>query len=78
MHSPIRGDIVNREIDAIVNAVQVSLTGGGVDGAIHRRSDSEILRETDEKFPNGCPACRAVASGAGNLKTKFVFHAIGP
>ena len=75
----IRGDITDQEVDAIVNAANASLAGGGgVDGAIHRRGGSAIMRETDEKYPNGCPTGSAIASGAGNLKAKFVFHAVGP
>ena len=75
----IRGDITDQEVDTIVNAANASLAGGGgVDGAIHRRGGSAIMRETDEKYPSGCPTGSAVASGAGNLKAKFVFHAVGP
>lgn len=75
----IRGDITDQEVDAIVNAANASLAGGGgVDGAIHRRGGQAIMRETDETYPNGCPTGSAVASGAGNLKAKFVFHAVGP
>ncbi len=75
----VRGDITNQEIDAIVNAANASLAGGGgVDGAIHRRGGPAIMRETDEKYPNGCPTGSAVTSGAGNLKAQFVFHAVGP
>ena len=75
----IRGDITDQEADAIVNAANASLAGGGgVDGAIHRRGGSAIMQETGEKYPNGCPTGSAVASGAGNLRAKFVFHAVGP
>jgi O-acetyl-ADP-ribose deacetylase (regulator of RNase III) len=75
----IRGDITDQEVDAIVNAANASLAGGGgVDGAIHRHGGPSIMRETDEKYPDGCPTGSAVASGAGNLKAKFVFHAVGP
>ena len=75
----IRGDITDQEVDAIVNAANASLAdGGGVDGAIHRRGGSAIMRETDEKYPHGCPTGNTVSSGAGNLKAKFVFHAVGP
>jgi len=75
----IRGDITEQEVDAIVNAANASLAGGGgVDGAIHRCGGSAIMSETDEKYPSGCPTGSAVASGAGNLKAKFVFHAVGP
>ena len=75
----IRCDITDQDVDAIVNAANASLAGGGgVDGAILRRGGSAIMRETDETYPNGCPTGSAVASGAGNLKAKFVFHAVGP
>ena len=75
----IRGDITDQEVDVIVNAANASLAGGcGVDGAIHRRGGPAIMRETDEKYPDGCPTGSAVAGGAGNLKAKFVFHAVGP
>jgi len=75
----ICGDITDQEIDAIVNAANASLAGGcGVDGAIHRRGGSAIMQETKEKYPMGCPTGSAVVSGAGNLKAKFVFHAVGP
>ena len=75
----ICGDITDPEIDAIVNAANASLAGGGgVDGAIHRRGDATIMQETNEKYPSGCPTGSAVVSGAGNLKAQFVFHAVGP
>jgi O-acetyl-ADP-ribose deacetylase (regulator of RNase III) len=75
----IRSDITEQEVDAIVNAANASLAGGGgVDGAIHRRDGPSIMQETQEKYPDGCPTGSAVASGAGNLKAKFVFHAVGP
>jgi O-acetyl-ADP-ribose deacetylase (regulator of RNase III) len=72
-------DITNHEIDAIVNAANSQLAGGfGVDGAIHRRGGAEIMKETREKYPLGCETGSAVASNAGNLKAKYVFHAVGP
>jgi len=75
----IRGDITDQEIDAIVNAANASLAGGGgVDGAIHRRGGPAIMAETREKYPEGCSTGSAVATRAGNLKAKFVFHAVGP
>lgn len=75
----ILADITEQEVDAIVNAANASLAGGGgVDGAIHRRGGLSIMRETDEKYPEGCATGGAVVTGAGNLKAKFVFHAVGP
>ena len=75
----VQGDITDQEIDAIVNAANASLTGGGgVDGAIHRRGGLVIMQETDKQYPNGCPTGSAVASSAGNLKAQFIFHAVGP
>jgi O-acetyl-ADP-ribose deacetylase (regulator of RNase III) len=72
-------DITNLEVDAIVNAANSKLAGGsGVDGAIHRRGGTEIMKETREKYPSGCKTGYAVASNAGNLKAKYVFHAVGP
>ena len=73
------GDITDQEIDAIVNAANASLAGGGgVDGAIHRRGGGAIMQETSEKYPSGCPTGSAVVSGAGSLKARFIFHAVGP
>ena len=70
----VQADITKQEVDAIVNAANASLArGGGVDGAIHRHGGPSIMRETREKYPGN-----AVASEAGNLKAKFVFHAVGP
>jgi O-acetyl-ADP-ribose deacetylase (regulator of RNase III) len=75
----VQADITEQEVDAIVNAANASLAGGGgVDGALHRRGGPAIMRETNEKYPEGCPTGSAVASGAGNLNAKFVFHAVGP
>ena len=75
----VRADITEQEVDAIVNAANSSLAGGGgVDGAVHRRGGPSIMRETDEKYPEGCPTGSAVATGAGNLKAKYIFHAVGP
>ena len=75
----VRADITDQEVDAIVNAANSSLAGGGgVDGAIHRRGGPVIMRETNEQYPGGCPTGSAVVRGGGNLKAKFVFHAVGP
>lgn len=74
-----QGDITRQPVDAIVNAANSRLAGGGgVDGAIHRQGGGAIMRETDEKYPQGCPTGSAVISGAGELPAKFVIHAVGP
>jgi O-acetyl-ADP-ribose deacetylase (regulator of RNase III) len=74
-----QGDITLQEVDAIVNAANSSLAGGGgVDGAIHRRGGPAIMAETDAKYPDGCPTGSAVISTGGNLKVRYVIHAVGP
>jgi O-acetyl-ADP-ribose deacetylase len=74
-----QGDITSQEVDAIVNAANSRLAGGGgVDGAIHRRGGPSIMRETNQVYPDGCPTGSAVISGAGNLPAKLVIHAVGP
>jgi O-acetyl-ADP-ribose deacetylase len=74
-----QGDITLEQVEAIVNAANSRLMGGGgVDGAIHRRGGPSIMAETNKKYPQGCPTGSAVISLAGNLKAKFVIHAVGP
>src|SRR3954454_10376696 len=71
------GDITRIGVDAMANAANSALAGGGgVDGAIHRAGGPEIMREL-ARF-GGCPTGSAVATGAGNLPAKYVFHAVGP
>ncbi len=73
------GDITNQQVDAIVNAANSHLAGGGgVDGAIHRHGGRDIMAETNRKYPDGCPTGSVVISGAGNLTAKHVIHAVGP
>ena len=75
------GDITRIPVDAMANAANYALAGGGgVDGAIHRAGGPAIMRELDEirRAQGGCPTGSAVATGAGNLPAKFVFHAVGP
>jgi O-acetyl-ADP-ribose deacetylase (regulator of RNase III) len=75
----VRGDIAAQQADAIVNAANSWLAGGGgVDGAIHRAGGPEIMDETRRRYPDGCPTGYAVASGAGQLAAKCVIHAVGP
>ena len=68
----VTGDITQQRVDAIVNAANSQLAGGsGVDGAIHRVGGPSIMRETNTKYPTGCPTGGAVLSGAGNLPARF-------
>lgn len=77
----IKGDITKLEVDAIVNAANSTLMGGGgVDGAIHRAGGSAILEEC-KKIRNtdgGCPTGEAVITTGGKLPAKFVIHTVGP
>jgi len=74
-----QGDITLQEVDAVVNAANSRLAGGGgVDGAIHRRGGPTIMAETRAKYPQGCLTGSAVLSGGGNLKARHVIHAVGP
>ncbi|QBD81165.1 O-acetyl-ADP-ribose deacetylase [Ktedonosporobacter rubrisoli] len=73
----LRGNIVDVEVDAIVNAANAALAGGGgVDGAIHRAGGPSIMEEC--RKIGGCPTGSAVATGAGKLKARYVYHAVGP
>lgn len=75
----VQGDITTQAVDAIVNAANAALAGGGgVDGAIHAAAGPGLMQETRTRYPDGCPTGQAVATGAGRLPAKFVFHAVGP
>ncbi len=75
--SLVQGDITAEATDAIVNAANSRLAGGGgVDGAIHRAGGPAIMEES-RKF-GGCPTGQAVITSGGNLDAKFVIHAVGP
>lgn len=74
-----QGDITLEPLDAIVNAANSQLAGGGgVDGAIHRRGGPEIMQDTDVQYPQGCPTGSAVISTAGKLPARYIIHAVGP
>jgi O-acetyl-ADP-ribose deacetylase (regulator of RNase III) len=79
----VRGDITQQHVDAIVNAANSSLLGGGgVDGAIHRRGGPDVLAECRalraSRYGRGLPTGQAVATTAGNLDAGHVIHTVGP
>lgn len=77
----VAGDITRVPADAIVNAANSALAGGGgVDGAVHRAGGPSIMAQLDaiRAKAGGCPTGSAVATGAGKLPAKYVFHAVGP
>jgi O-acetyl-ADP-ribose deacetylase (regulator of RNase III) len=77
----IEDDITRVAVDAVVNAANAELMGGGgVDGAIHRAGGPEIMRELSaiRRQMGGCSTGSAVVTGAGRLPAKYVFHAVGP
>jgi len=81
--SLVQGDITEQQVDAIVNAANSSLLGGGgVDGAIHRKGGPEILEECRRlrasHYGGGLPTGQAVATTAGRLPARWVIHTVGP
>jgi len=78
-----QGDLTEEAVDALVNAANSTLLGGGgVDGAIHRTGGPAILeacrRLRAERYPDGLPAGEAVATPAGRLRARWVIHTVGP
>ncbi len=77
----VRGDITDQRVDAIVNAANTTLPGGGgVDGAIHRHGGPAILEacRVIHDRDGGCPTGNAVITGAGELPARYVIHTVGP
>lgn len=79
----VRGDITEQHVDAVVNAANSSLLGGGgVDGAIHRKGGPAILSECRDlrasRYGRGLKTGQAVATTAGNLPARWVIHTVGP
>ena len=79
----VQGDITAQSVDAVVNAANSSLLGGGgVDGAIHRRGGPAILAECQQlratRYRDGLPTGGAVATTAGDLPARWVIHTVGP
>jgi len=79
----IRGDITAQQVDAIVNAANHTLLGGGgVDGAIHRAGGKSIVEQCRQiradRYPEGLPTGQSVATQAGNLPARWVIHTVGP
>lgn len=79
----VPGDITDQDVDAVVNAANSSLLGGGgVDGAIHAAAGPDLLAECRElrrtALPDGLPVGDAVATGAGRLRARWVVHTVGP
>ncbi len=73
------GDITAQALDAIVNAANSALAGGGgVDGAIHRAAGPELMQQLRQNYPQGCPVGGAVVTASGRLPARYVFHAVGP
>ncbi len=73
------GDITVQSVDAVVNAANQHLAGGGgVDGAVHRAAGPAVMAELRQRYPLGCPTGDAVATNGGNLPAKWIFHAVGP
>ena len=75
----VRGDITRERVDAIANAANAALRGGGgVDGAIHRAAGPGLLDELRRRYPEGTPTGTAVATAGHSLPVRWILHAVGP
>ena len=76
----LAGDLTTMTVDAIVNAANSHLSGGGgVDGAIHAAAGPSVMRELQDRYRgDGCPAGQAMITGAGELDARMIIHAVGP
>jgi O-acetyl-ADP-ribose deacetylase (regulator of RNase III) len=75
----VQGDITQQEVDAVVNAANNAMRGGGgVDGAIHRAGGPEILEECVRRFPHGLATGDAGWTTAGKMQARWVIHVVGP
>lgn len=76
---PVLGDITTQEVDAVVNAANNRMRGGGgVDGAIHRAGGPAVLRDCVERFPDGLATGDAGWTTAGDMPARWVIHTVGP
>jgi O-acetyl-ADP-ribose deacetylase len=75
----VEGDITEQQVDAVVNAANRAMRGGGgVDGAIHRAGGPAILEDCVQRFPDGLATGQAGWTTAGNLPARWVIHVVGP
>ncbi len=75
----VQGDITTQQVDAIVNAANSAMRGGGgVDGAIHRAGGPAVLEDCIARFPDGLPTGEAGWTIAGDLPSRWVIHTVGP
>lgn len=75
----VMGDITEQQMDAVGNAANAALRGGGgVDGAIHHAAGRQLMGELRTRYPHGTPTGTAVATAAYHLPARWVFHAVGP
>jgi O-acetyl-ADP-ribose deacetylase (regulator of RNase III) len=77
--SVVRGDITGQQVDAVVNAANSRMRGGGgVDGAIHRAGGPAVLEDCIARFPDGLPTGQAGWTTAGQMPARWVIHVVGP